>query len=56
MYVDDTHLTSADNDMCSIEASLNQDLSNIHVNRWLIAYKIDSQHDKNWIYVTVWLL
>jgi len=35
MYADDTHLTYADNDICSIEASLNQDLSNI--NRWLIA-------------------
>ena len=34
MYADDTHLTYADNDICSIEASLNQDLSNI--NRWLI--------------------
>ena len=37
MYADDTHLTYADNDICSIEASLNQDLSNIH--RWLIANK-----------------
>ena len=35
MYADDTHLTYADNDICSIEASLNQDLSNI--NHWLIA-------------------
>ena len=34
MYADDVHLTYADNDICSIEASLNQDLSNI--NRWLI--------------------
>ena len=33
MYADDTHLTYADNDICSIAASLNQDLSNI--NRWL---------------------
>ena len=31
-------LTYADNDICSIEASLNQDLSNI--NRWLIANKL----------------
>ena len=38
MYADDTHLTYADNDICSIEASLNQDLSNI--NRWLIANKL----------------
>ena len=38
MYTDDTHLTYADNDICSIEASLNQDLSNI--NRWLIANKL----------------
>ena len=35
MYADDTRLTYADNDICSIEASLNQDLSNIK--RWLIA-------------------
>ena len=38
MYADDTHLTYAENDICSIEASLNQDLSNI--NRWLIANKL----------------
>ena len=38
MFADDTHLTYADNDICSIEASLNQDLSNI--NRWLIANKL----------------
>ena len=38
MYADDTHLTYADNDTCSIETSLNQDLSNI--NRWLIANKL----------------
>ena len=38
MYADDTHLIYADNDICSIEASLNQDLSNI--NRWLIANKL----------------
>ena len=38
MYADDTHLTYADNDICSIEASLNQDLSNI--NHWLIANKL----------------
>ena len=38
MYADDTHLTCADNDICSIEASLNQDLSNI--NCWLIANKL----------------
>ena len=38
MYADDTHLTYADNGICSIETSLNQDLSNI--NRWLIANKL----------------
>ena len=40
MYADDsiTHLTYADNDICSLEASLNQDLSNI--NRCLIANKL----------------
>ena len=38
MYADDTHLTYADNDIWSVEASLNQDLSNI--NRWLIANKL----------------
>ena len=38
MYADDTHLTYADNDICSLEASLNQDLTNI--NRWLIANKL----------------
>ena len=38
MYADDTHLTYAENDICSIEASLNQDLS--HINRWLIANKL----------------
>ena len=38
MYADDTHLTYADNDICFIEASLNQDLSNI--NCWLIANKL----------------
>ena len=37
MYADDTHLTYADNDICSLEASLNQDLLNI--NNWLIANK-----------------
>ena len=35
MYADDTHLTYADSDICSPEASLNQDLLNI--NNWLIA-------------------
>ena len=38
MYADDTHLTYADNDICSLEASLNQDLLNI--NNWLIADKL----------------
>ena len=38
MYADDTHLTYADNDICSLEASLNQDLLNI--NNWLIANKL----------------
>ena len=38
MYADDTHLKYADNDIGSIEASLNQDLSDI--NRWLIANKL----------------
>ena len=38
MYADDTHLTYADKDICSNEASLNRDLSNI--NRWLIANKL----------------
>ena len=38
MYADDTHLTYADKGIFSIEASLNQDLSNI--NRWLIANKL----------------
>ena len=38
MYGDDTHLTYADNNICSIEVSLNQDLSNI--DRWLIANKL----------------
>ena len=38
MHADDTHLTYADNDICSMEASLNQDLSNI--NRWLTANKL----------------
>ena len=38
MYADDAHLTYADNDICSVEASLNQDLSNI--NRWLVANKL----------------
>ena len=38
MYPDDTHLTHDDNDICSIAASLNQDLSNI--NGWLIANKL----------------
>ena len=35
MYADDTHLTYADSNICSPEASLNQDLLNI--NNWLIA-------------------
>ena len=35
MYADDTHLTYADNDICSLEASLKKDLLNI--NNWLIA-------------------
>ena len=38
MYADDTHFTYADNDICSLEASLNQDLLNI--NNWLIANKL----------------
>ena len=38
MYADDTHLTYADNDICSLEASLNQDLLNI--SNWLIANKL----------------
>ena len=38
MYADDTHLTYGNNDICAIEASLNQDLSN--TNRWLIANKL----------------
>ena len=38
MYADDTHLTYADNDICSLEASLNQDLLNI--NNWLFANKL----------------
>ena len=38
MYVDDTHLPYANNAICFIEASLNQDLSNI--NRCLIASKL----------------
>ena len=38
IYGDDTHLTIADNDICSIESSLNQDLLNL--NRWLIANKL----------------
>ena len=38
MYEDNTHLTYADNDIYTIEASLNQDLSNI--NRWLSANKL----------------
>ena len=38
MYADDTHLTYANNDICAIEASLNQDLSNIK--HWLICIKL----------------
>ena len=38
MYEDKTHLTYADNDIYTIEASLNQDLSNI--NCWLSANKL----------------
>lgn len=38
MYADDTHLTYADNDRCTVEASLNQDLPNI--NLWLDANKL----------------
>ena len=38
MHADDTHLTYADNDICSLEASLNHDLLNI--NNWLIANKL----------------
>ena len=34
MYEDETHLTYADNDIFSLEASLNQDL--LHINNWLI--------------------
>ena len=39
MYADDIHLTYADNDICSIEASLNQDFVS-NINRWLIANKL----------------
>ena len=35
LYADDTHLTYADNDIYSIQDSLNRDLSSI--NQWLIA-------------------
>ena len=52
MYVDDTHLTYAVNDISSIEASLNQDLSNI--NRRLIVSKLTLNKKKNCIYVN-WL-
>ena len=38
MYSDDTHLTYADNEICSLEASFKQDLLNI--NNWLIANKL----------------
>ena len=38
LYEDKTHLTYADNDIYTIEASLNQDLSKI--NRWLNANKL----------------
>ena len=38
MHPDDTHLTYADKDICSIEASLNRDLLN--VNRKLVANKL----------------
>ena len=38
MYADDTHLTYADNDIYSLEASLNRDLLNI--NNWLLANKL----------------
>ena len=38
MYEDNTHLTYADNDIYTIEASFNQDLSKI--NRWLNANKL----------------
>ena len=41
MYADDTHLTYADNDICFIEASLNQDLSNI--NHWLVANRTKTE-------------
>ena len=44
MYADDTHLRYADNDICSIEASLNHDLSNM--NRWLIANKLTLNRTK----------
>ena len=44
MYADDTHLTYADNDICSLEASLNQDLLNI--NNWLIANKLTLNRTK----------
>lgn len=38
MYADDTHLTYANNDICSMEASLNQNFSSI--NCWLLASKL----------------
>ena len=44
MYADDTHLTYADNDICSLEASLNQDLLNI--SNWLIANKLTLNRTK----------
>ena len=44
MYADDTHLTYADNDVYSLEASLNQDLLNI--SNWLIANKLTLNRTK----------
>ena len=39
MYADDTHLTYADNDICSLEASLN-------ISNWLIANKLTLNRTK----------
>ena len=44
MYADDTHLTYAVNDICSLEASLNQDLLNI--NNWLTEFMLIGSRQK----------
>ena len=59
MNGDDTHLTYADNDIFSIEASLNQDLSNINSSVQFILFAFinyNYSYSKNHAFGNHWLI